>query len=118
MRALEAQRRATLGKRLPRETAMIIPVLLSGHLDDLPRNLPSEVYVEREFQAFNVGQPRILHHPDFQPRMIEIGSRIWDAWRIYEDLEEPQNCAGFRLPDDSLDDWGDEVGGPNQRRPI
>lgn len=118
MRALDQARRATLGRRIPQGTAMIIPVLLGGHVEDLPTSLPPKVFIETEFQKFNVGQQRIVEHPDFQPRMTKIAQRIWDVWRICEDLEEPSGCEHFSLPEDSTEDWGPEKGGPGQGRPL
>lgn len=117
MYELEERRREALGRRLRKDQAMIIPILLGGDKEDLPQRLPDKVIIE-DFSQYAVSGPRILRHPEFEKRMKLIAGRIWDVWRVCEDLkDEPSGCHEYSLPAPDKADWGPEVGGPEQEQP-
>lgn len=108
MRVLESQRMEALGKRLPRERRMIVPILLNGELGDLPVGLQEERIVEN-FTHFLVSQPRIHEHPKFEARVRNIADHVWQIWRVCEDKpDEPSDCEAFEVPQADPSDWGSE----------
>jgi hypothetical protein len=118
MRVLEERRREVLAHRLPRTTAMIIPIVLRGPLEDLPIGVPAKEFVE-DFTQFDVGTTSIIKHSQFKPRIKLMSERIWDVWRVCEnDVGTPSECEAFSLPAPQASDWGPERGGPNQARPL
>lgn len=118
MRVLEAERRDALGSRLPRTRAMILPVLLSGNVDDLPAGMPELEYVE-DFSSFMVGHQHIIEHPEFQHRVRKMAENIWGTWRILaEDADLPDDCHVFEFPAPDDNDWAPEVGGLQLKRPT
>jgi hypothetical protein len=117
MRELEARRREALGRRLPREFTMILPVLFRGEERDLPGGLSDEMIFE-DFSKYTVSGPRILEHPEFEQKMMKISEHVWNVWKTCEDLDhEPRNCDDYTLPEPTDEGWGSESGGPSQKQP-
>jgi TIR domain len=118
MRELESRRKEQPGPKLARGHAMIVPMLLRGHIDDLPIGVPAAEFVE-DFTRFDVGQRRIVEHREFKPRIRLVAERIWDIWRAYEHVDhDGAGCEAFQLPAPDDADWGPEKGGPSQERPL
>jgi TIR domain len=117
MRELEALRSQALGRQLPAEHSMIVPVLFRGDKDDLPGGLADSV-IFGDFSKYTVSGPRILEHPESEQKIIEIADHVWNVWRTYEDLDDQmRHCEQYELPAAAGDDWGLETGGPNQDYP-
>ncbi len=115
---LEERRRSVLGKRLAREQTMIIPVLLRGHENDLPRKLPDHVTFE-DFRRYTVSGPHILRHPTLEEKISLISERVWKVWKVCEHMEDvPSGCDTFPLPEPDESDWGPEHGDVEQARPL
>ncbi len=94
MQILEERRRRALGRRLPREMGMILPIVLRGERAELPPEITSSMYLE--FTQYTVASPKINVNESSMQEIKELASYVKEIFELGVHLSE--DCGEFDLP--------------------
>jgi len=94
MQMLEERRRQALGRKLPPEMGMILPIVLRGTKDELPPGLAKSIYLE--FTKFTVASPKISTNEATMEEIRKLAQYVREIYKLGSHLSE--DCSQFELP--------------------
>lgn len=100
MEKIERKRKLILGRKYDETRRMIIPIILRGDPNALPRQIKKITYTA-DFSKFQTTGRNMWRLKNYQPKVegiVEYVYKHYEALRALETKGKGQNCASFCLP--------------------
>jgi hypothetical protein len=100
MERIQEKRKQLLGAKA-HGRGFIIPVILTGDVDDLPPRIKESIHC-CDFSRFTLASADISRNPDFIPSIQDICKYIYQLRQalepFYRDLEAMVDCSSYQIP--------------------
>ncbi len=94
MQALQERRRKELGKKLPRQRSMIVPILVRGDQEELPEALAKTEPIM--FDHLTLAEATISDSREAMATLSKLARGISEIHELGEELDH--DCEAFELP--------------------
>ncbi len=107
MEILEKERLKLLGSNVKDDVGMIIPILIRGRKEKIPKEIRERYYLY-DFSKYTLHVPHIISDSFFIPQIQEIAEKIAHLYERFESLSDDpcQICEQFDLLEDAtITNW-------------